>query len=171
MPLLFADVAAPWAPLIVATDASEFGEGVVARRADPAEAEAEAALARKSPASTLTAAQDSELRVATVAGGKWSEIVSARWQFADQHINTFELRAMLTAARWLSSRPALLGARVLLLSDSSVAVSAMSKGRSSSFSLLRVLRPFAALCLACGLTVWPRWLPSERNPADAASRR
>ena len=171
VPLLFADIAAPWAPLIVATDASEFGEGVVARRADPAEAEAEAALARKSPASTLTAVQEGELREAAVADGDWSEIVSARWRFADQHINTFELRAMLTAARWLSSRPALLGARVLLLSDSSVAVSAMSKGRSSSYSLLRVLRPFAALCLACGLSVWPRWLPTERNPADAASRR
>lgn len=171
VPLLFADLAAPWAPLIVATDASEFGQGVVARQANSAEAEAEAALARKSPASTLTSAQEGELREAAVADGKWSEIVSARWEYTDQHINTFELRAMLTAARWLASRPALLGARVLLLSDSSVAVAAMSKGRSSSYSLLRVLRPFAALCLACGLVVWPRWLPSERNPADAASRR
>src|SRR6185312_15045678 len=87
VPLLFADVAAPWAPLIVATDASEFGEGVVARRADPAEAESEAALARKSPSSVLSVAQESELREANVACGQWSEIVSARWQFADQHIN------------------------------------------------------------------------------------
>jgi hypothetical protein len=189
-PLLYANLAADWAPIIVATDASEYGQGVVARSAKPSEAEREAPLARKTPASAqqiteelkgqahqqcrrvkLSVAQRTALETAAVADGWWSEIVSARWKFADLHINTFELRAMLTALRWLASRPAFSGSRVLLLSDSAVAVAAVAKGRSSSFPLLRILRQLAATSLACDITLWPRWLPSARNPADEASRR
>jgi hypothetical protein len=191
-PLLYANIAAPWAPIIVATDASEYGQGVVARAAEPAEAEREAPLARKTPSSApeeqegeegrrrsrkrrrrvqLTDQQRADLEEAAVAEGWWSEIVSARWRFADSHINTFELRAMLTAVRWLASRPGLRGTRVLLLSDSAVCVAAVAKGRSSSFALLRILRQLTATLFASNIALWPRWLPSERNPADEASRR
>jgi len=171
VPVLYADIKAPWAPLIVATDASEFGQGIVARPAEPAESEREVPLTRKSPATKLPHTQHLVLQEATVAGGRWSTIVSSRWRFADHHINTFELRAVLTASRWLLSRPALLGTRVLFLIDSSVAVHAIAKGRSSSFPLLRILRQLAATCLVGGFYIWPRWVPTNVNPADAASRR
>ena len=190
VPLLYANLAAEWAPLIVATDASSRGQGVVVRPADPAEPEGEAPLARKTPSSAPEELEPGQLRSrkrrrriqlsdeqrialdeAAVAGGWWSEIVSARWLYTGPHINAFELQAILTALRWCASRPALLDTRILLLSDSAVAVAAVAKGRSSSFPLLRVLRRIAATSLACGISLWPRWVPSERNPADEPSRR
>jgi hypothetical protein len=61
--------------------------------------------------------------------------------------------------------------RLLVLSDSQVAVGALSKGRSSAPTLLRRLRAISASLLAGGVQLSVRWIPSASNPADEPSRR
>jgi hypothetical protein len=101
---------------------------------------------------------------------RWSTIVSSRWS-QREHINVLELRALTTAIRWALSHPHSLARRLLLFSDSSVVVFSVSKGRSSSFQILRRLRYLSAMVLAAGLQLFVRWLPSSSNPADGPSRR
>ena len=104
-------------------------------------------------------------------GNVWRTIVSAPWRAADDHINVLELRAVSTAVRWALSSPASIRTRVLLLSDSTVCVFSLLKGRSSSPLLRPRLRGISALLLAAGVTLMPRWVPSALNPADGPSRR
>src|SRR5438046_2595328 len=58
----------------------------------------------------------------------WSTIMSHRW-CRQEHINILELRAVSSAVGVLS-HPQSLCRRLLLLSDSQVAIGALSKGRS-----------------------------------------
>jgi hypothetical protein len=149
-PLLFAPLDAPWFDRAVATDASELGMGVVAT---------------KVPSDSLLAPDFTPPSV------PWSTIVSSRWQRPEiEHINILEARALGTAIRWVLSFPHSVGRRLLAFSDSQVVVSSVSKGRSSSFSLLRRLRYLASLLLASGLLLTMRWIPSAANPADSPSR-
>ena len=60
--------------------------------------------------------------------------------------------------------------RVLLLSDSTVAIGALTKGRSSAFALNRLLRRRLALEAAGGFTTTLRWVTSKVMPADRLSR-
>jgi hypothetical protein len=87
-----------------------------------------------------------------------------------EHINALELRAALLAVHWVLSYPSSLNSRVYLLLDSTVAFFSLWKGRSSSPSLLLVLRKISALLLAGGLSLLPGWVPSAVNPADGPSR-
>jgi len=104
-----------------------------------------------------------------VAAVPWRTLVSASWR-GEEHINVLELRAALLAAHWTLSFPSALLSRVFLLVDSSVAFFSLWKGRSSSPTLLLVLRKISALLLAGGLSLLPGWVPSAVNPADAPSR-
>ena len=54
--------------------------------------------------------------------------------------------------------------------DSMAALGVIAKGRSSSPPLLRLSRQLAGYSLAFGLLVYPRYIPSEINPADGPSR-
>jgi hypothetical protein len=114
-------------------------------------------LPRRTPASDLAGACE------------WRDIVSARWR-RDEHINVLEVRATLLGVRWALSSPLSFRRRLLVLSDSAVAVGAIGKGRSSSPFLLRRLRSLAAHLLAGGLQLACCWLPSGVNPADRPSR-
>ena len=114
-PLLTAHLSMDWLDTVVATDASTVGMGVVATTLSP---------------------MDSERSLGEV---RWSTIVSRRWDY-EEHINVLECRAVVTAVRWLLSKPRSLHSRVFLLSDSQVVVGAVSKGRSSSFQILTRLR-------------------------------
>ena len=100
----------------------------------------------------------------------WQVVLAAPWR-ALEHINSYELRSSSTAIRWLLSHPGTIGTRVMLLSDSQVAVGCMAKGRTSSHVLLRRMRSIASHVLASGINVYCRWIPSELNPADEPSRR
>jgi len=106
---------------------------------------------------------------AAVGGARWRTIVSSAWR-GEEHINALELRAALLALHWALSHPTALTRRVYLLLDSTAAFFSLWKGRSSSPSLLLILRKVSALLLAGGLTLLPGWLPSAVNPADAPSR-
>jgi hypothetical protein len=99
----------------------------------------------------------------------WVTIVSDRWR-RSEHINILELRALDTAVKWVLSHPGSTGKRITLLTDSQVAYGAVRKGRSSAQEVLRRLRAIAALVLAGGLQLKLFWVPTNMNPADAASR-
>ena len=49
-------------------------------------------------------------------------------------------------------------------------VLAFTKGRSSDPLLLWLTRKLAGLSFAAGVRIYSRWIPSEGNPSDAASR-
>ena len=63
------------------------------------------------------------------------------------------------------------GKRVLALVDSSAVLGAALKGRSGAPSLRGPIRVLAAWLLGSGVALAARYVPSEFNPADAASRR
>ena len=61
------------------------------------------------------------------------------------------------------------GKIIVFIMDSS-AIGALSKGRSSQYSMLRVCRKWATLALLPGVQCSLRWVRSEDNPADVANR-
>lgn len=158
-PLLVTDLGAGWCDKLIATDASEVGAGVTvaAVPADAAEAIAHAGN------------NDQRLHVLAELDPSFTTIISSRW-WTSEHINVLESRSLVLAVRWLLSLRRPQPMRVCMLSDSSVVVGAVNKGRSSSHPLLRRLRHLAALLLASGHRLAVRWIPTDLNPADAPSR-
>ena len=86
------------------------------------------------------------------------------------HINDKELSVVVDAVRWAIRSPSTRRCRLVLQADSTAAVGAVRKGRSSQRSLLRHCRRLAALTLATQLTVEGRWTPTSKNFADGPSR-
>ena len=181
-PLLFVSLRSDFAETMVATDASTTGQGVVYASVSPAAARNVAALSSVADlaADGSDSAPDIVSRFAlrsfdadpvapVLRGRNWKTAVSARWS-RSEHINVLELRAMCTAVRWACSRPSFFCRRLLLLSDSHVAVCAVAKGRSSSQQLRRRLRFVSGFLLAFNLRLSVRWIPTETNPADGPSR-
>lgn len=156
-PVLYSSLDMPWFDRVVASDASSVGLGVVASRVAPDRVQS---IASRPPVVVPAPSLD---------GLPWSTIISSPWK-EPEHINVLETRAVSTALRWVLSSPDSIRRRLLLLCDSQVVVYAISKGRSSSFELLRRLRYLSALVLASGVQLLPRWIDSAANPADGASR-
>jgi hypothetical protein len=109
-----------------------------------------------------------------VAARPWRVVVSASWSRAgpEESINVKEVRAAYygLCAMFRACGAAAIGSRFLLFTDSLVALSVMSKGRSSSPQLLRRLRSISALVLGTGIRPFYRYIPTDLNPADDPSR-
>lgn len=88
-----------------------------------------------------------------------------------EHINLLELRAILRTLEWRSRSTSFRDCRFLHLSDSQICISVLTKGRSSSRKINRILRKIAAFCLALNIYPLYAWIQSRLNPADAPSRR
>lgn len=101
---------------------------------------------------------------------EWEEGFTTRW-CRKEHINVLELRALLLALQFQVSRFKIQDARVFHLSDSYIAISIASKGRSGSTRLQRLLQQLAATCLAFGLFPVFAHVDSSENPTDEGSRR
>ena len=84
------------------------------------------------------------------------------------HINLLEMDAILAVENKLAQRKP--GCRYLLGSDSQVALAAICKGRSSSFSLNLRLQRSLAIYVGGGLTGNYGYLPSLVNVADDPTR-
>ena len=169
-PLLFASLSTTWFRAVVACDASLSGQGVCTAAVPVKHVVAAAAhcgILVGADEQKQAALNDAVLAAPT----RWSEIVAKPWKRQDEHINHLELRSVNTAVRWVLSSPQSIGRRVLLLSDSQVAVGCLTKGRSSSHRLLCRMRPTCALLLASGIQLRMRWIASHLNPADEPSRR
>ena len=72
--------------------------------------------------------------------------------------------------KWTVRQPRSHGKRLLLLTNSTAAVGALSKGRSSAFSSLTIIRSISSLCLLFNVRLYVCWLPTTCNPADLPSR-
>jgi hypothetical protein len=104
----------------------------------------------------------------------WTVAISGRWNEPDperrEHINAKEIRAAYYGLNEALRRGCGMDAGVLLFTDSSVALSTLTKGRSASFALLRCVRRCSALLLATGVRPLYRFVESEGNPSDLPSR-
>jgi hypothetical protein len=164
-PLLSCDLAADVFQHVLATDASETGQGVVA--CTPARG---VALAREDGSALFPSSPSGDVAVvATVPDMRWRTIVSSRWRMPE-HVNVLEARALITGVRWALRHPDSVGRRVRVIMDSTVCVGAARKGRSSSPTLLRRMRALAAEVMRAELQLELAWVASANNPADGPSR-
>ena len=86
------------------------------------------------------------------------------------HNNILEAEAFLLWLRWLLRTSSRHGVRAICMVDSKVVLGGVTKGRSTSRSLLRVLRKVAALSLGGDLLLRLLYIPTECNPSDPPSR-
>ena len=177
VPLVRSDLSRPVADLLLQTDASNNGTGVVYTRDVPhRKLRRECMRPRSEPRDPddrweveRAWAADFEAPLDPAA---WRVAVRRRLRGPARlaHINDKELGATVDAVRWAVRSPATRRCRIVLQSDSTAAVGALRKGRSSRRPLLRHCRRLAALTLAEQLTVEARWTPTTKNFADGPSR-
>jgi len=94
-----------------------------------------------------------------------------QWKFREgNHINELELYSVLSAVKWLLSKPATVGVRLMIMTDNQSVYYGVRKGRSSSSRMLLLLRKLNALLLVSGVTLHVAWVQTAVNPADYGSR-
>lgn len=191
IPLMSCHVGSPVLPWLFATDAmgeneiDHGGYGMVATKLEEGEV---ADLLRHGEAEGLTVA-----RLSDVGGAKfphksfdptvpftllpqsffnperWRLVEWGRWRYGD-HITLGESRTVLKLLRKVASNPRLHDHAIFTLQDNRPTACSMSKGRSPSFALNRILRQRTAVCLAARLRHFLPWVESEKQPADESSR-
>lgn len=100
---------------------------------------------------------------------RWQLVSRGRWQYKD-HITIGESRAVVKMLNRVAAWPRLHQHFLFSLQDNRPTACAMAKGRSTSFSLNRILRQKAAICLAACIRVALPWVETAKQPADKASR-
>lgn len=111
-----------------------------------------------------------EIPLALLEPEHWKTVSMGSWKHTDEHITLKEARSLLIAVRRLSRAQRHRHKRHLILLDNMALCFALAKGRSARFDMLRVLQRVGSISLACGITLRPRWIPSELNVADGPSR-
>ena len=100
-------------------------------------------------------------------GLQWNFHSSWRWR-GFSHINVLETAAALKLLRDLAKRGG--DVRVVMLIDSYVALSCITRGRSSAKALQGLLKKIAAVSAAYGIYAAPRYAPTRLNPGDCPTR-
>ncbi len=101
---------------------------------------------------------------------KWKVVAGWKWKGNSEHINSLELRAILTTIKWRLCHQHHLRCRFLHLTDSMVCLHALCRGRSSSKKLRRTLCRINALLLVSGSQGLWGYVHTDSNPADKPSR-
>jgi len=101
---------------------------------------------------------------------KWKVISGWRWKGQKEHINSLELRAVLTTLKWRLQHRGHIGHRFLHLVDSLVVLHALARGRSSSKKLRSSLSKVNALLLCSSSQALWGYIHTDQNPADKPSR-
>lgn len=86
-------------------------------------------------------------------------------------VHLIEARSVLAAVKHRARDSTRHGRRILVFNDNMGVVLSIQKGRSCNYGLLRLIRRISAHCLASGLRLSVRWVPSEYNVADTPSRQ
>lgn len=97
---------------------------------------------------------------------RWKIVAGWKWRRGGDHINSLELRAILTSLRWRIEHAGHLKTRFVHLTDSLVCLHALSRGRSSSRKLRRTMSRINALVLASGTHPLWGYIHTDQNPAD-----
>lgn len=92
-----------------------------------------------------------------------------RWQYIE-HINVLEARAIYLAVQHMALSAVTRSTIVPLFVDSTAALGAVAKGRSTSATLNKVCRRIAAVLLQNGFRLELYWVPTASNLADSTSR-
>ena len=102
---------------------------------------------------------------------KWKDVCGWHWRGCPEHINSLEMRAVLTGIRWRLIKKKEIRCKCIHLVDSLVCLHSLARGRSSSRKLRRTLLRINALLLCSGTSpVWA-YVHTSQNPADKPSRR
>ena len=101
---------------------------------------------------------------------KWRIIAGWRWRGNKEHINSLELRAILTTLQWRICHQHHRHTRFLHLTDSLVCLHSLSRGRSSARKLRRTLSRINALLLVSSCQAIWGYVHTDQNPADKPSR-
>lgn len=99
----------------------------------------------------------------------WTPCVKVKWK-QSQHINLLELKTILLSVQRGIERHKWGNIRVFHATDSYICMSVISKGRTSSHMLNRLLRVLNAMLLLHGIHLLVTHIESTENPTDAASR-
>lgn len=100
----------------------------------------------------------------------WKVLMAYAWKRKDQHINVLEMVAVLDLLRKLVRNVKRHNSRMVILVDSQVALSVLTKGRTSAKALQSPIRRVSAVLLASEVLACYRWIKSSWNPADVPSR-
>ena len=101
---------------------------------------------------------------------RWKVLSGWRWTGVKEHINSLELRAILTSVKWRVCHQRLVRKRFIHLTDSLVCLHCLSRGRSSSRKLRRTMCRINALLLASSCHSLWGYVNTDQNPADKPSR-
>ena len=101
---------------------------------------------------------------------RWKIISGWKWTLGKEHINSLELRAILTTLRWRIEHRYHVNTRLIHLTDSLVCLHCLSRGRSSSRRLRRTMSRINALVLAANIQPLWGYVHTDANPADKPSR-
>lgn len=99
----------------------------------------------------------------------WSPRVWGKWHIPES-ILILEARTVLLAVRRLAMMRFGHDLRHVHLCDNMAVTLSFERRRSKNFKLLRIIREYAAYCLARNIHVSIRWIPSELNISDEPSR-
>ena len=109
-------------------------------------------------------------RPVSAARWTWKTVASWRWT-RPSHITDLEVRGCLGALQWRLRQLQHLRTRFAHLMDSQVGIGVVTKGRSSSHVLNVVVKRICVLVLASLCRPIYGYSETDRNPADAPSRR
>ena len=99
----------------------------------------------------------------------WRNLFCFKWK-QSEHINILELRIILQGLRYYITHLHVSHRRIFHVTDSYICMSVISKGRTGSKQLARVLKKVNALLLGFGIQFIVAHVESSENPTDDASR-
>ena len=182
LPLIEGDLTRSWADLLVASDASpSYGFGVSVANAAPellrsfardaGKRRAFARLERNGSYEDEEPEKPRQVRPCRlpIAKAAFCTVVSARAEHA-AHAGAFEADGIRLGLRWWLRSAKRHNQMVVTLVGAQAVMGAVCKGRSSSLSLRRKIMRIAALQHAGNPHLRLVYVPSQDNPADAASR-
>lgn len=101
--------------------------------------------------------------------GGWRDIISTKWQYEEPQAR-LKARAGALALEAAVRNPESHFIRLVILGDAMGSLLGFEKGRSSAQGERGACLKISALSLLSGCEASWRWIPSERNSADPASR-
>ncbi|CAE7736810.1 unnamed protein product [Symbiodinium sp. CCMP2592] len=110
-----------------------------------------------------------EVHQSLMTPSRWHVLWGSPIRWSDA-IHVLEARSVLGAIKHRCRDSERHGKRITVLNDNLGVVLAVQKGRCANYGILRIIRRIAAHCLATGIRLHVRWVPSEVNVADQPSR-